>query len=221
LERSLNVLWISPEGAGLSTAEKIRTAGNQLMVYPGIGTSVPELGTVARVDLWTWASTADLLVVDGPFPLTRTRSGSLRPSDESLFIDELRRHYSKIAIGPTPTIDLLVGDPRSLRKWANRLQMPYGEGPGGPRIDDREGGRYVDTPPEWSSGSWFRQGELLAPGPFLQPWAELFDGIGFRGWFELLGYIDMDGPVVTAANATWADDTIPEGQEAEFLQALC
>jgi hypothetical protein len=206
----LNVLWISPEGAGLSTAEKIRTAGNQLMVYPGMGTNVPELGTVARVDLWTWASTADLLVVDGPFPLTRTRSGSLRPSDESLFIDELRRHYSKIAIGPTPTVDLLVGDLRYFYKWCgDRLDIPWTNIP-----------ETVPDAQPWSSGTWFRRGEIVADGPYLKPWSQLFERVGFRGWFELDGVVGPSGIVVTGCSATWAEDTIPEGKEAEFLRAL-
>ena len=109
--------------------------------------------------------------------------------------------YNVIALGPTPTVDLLCADRRYLRKWCGKLNIPYD-----PSGDEAN----------WSSGALFRSNEIIPPGPYLDQWKSLFKAVGFRGWFELQGYVTSDGPVVTGASATWPTD-IPTGKEVDFL----
>ena len=147
---------------------------------------------------------ADLVVVDGPHPAEKTPS-SYRPSKDSLFFDELRRHHKVTALGPTPTIDLLVADRRYLRKMCRRFDVPFNTGAEGD---------------PWLSGAWFQLNNVIPPGPYLAPWVPLFKSIGFKGWFALTGYLTPDGPVVTGASADWPADTVPTERTAEFLQKL-
>lgn len=196
----MRLLWVSPQGDGTVIAEKVRDAGHQVVVY-GEGVGLP---LVKQADLWAFAKASDLVVVDGPFPVVRTRR-SWRPHQDSLFFDELRRAYRITALGPTPTVDLLLGDPRYLRKWCERLTIPYAKiGEGVP----------------WSSGGWYRANEIIPDGPYLGVWKPLFKAVHFRGWFELLGVMSEEGPVVTGARGGWPGETIPEGQEAEFLMRM-
>lgn len=180
-------------------AQRLRDGGHRVAVYgPG--------GDLDKPRLFTFVKHADLSVVDAPFPLEPTSHGSWRPSADSIFVEEVRRHHKALAVGPTPTIDLLVGDARYLRKWCGRLGIPYSKTPA-PEADP------------WSSGAWFRERDLIPPGPYLSMWQPLFKSVRFRGWFELLGHIGSGEPVVTACSATWPD-TIPEKREADFLLEL-
>lgn len=192
----MKVLWVSPTGSGLSVAQKVRDAGHQVVAY-GAGDVLP---TVDQPFLFTFAKAADLVVVDGPFKLEQNKR-SWKPAKDALFFDEVRRNHDIVALGPTPTVDLLVGDRRYFRKWCDRLALPYAP----------------DTDGSWTSGAWFRANEIVPPGPYLEPWKPLFKAIGFRGWFELQGEMRASGPVVSKCSATWADDTIPAGKEADFL----
>jgi hypothetical protein len=164
-------------------------------MYPGI----------EKGKLYEFVKHADLSVVDGPFPLEATSHGSWRPSTDSLFVEEVRRKHGAIAIGPTPTIDLLVGDKRYFRKWCKRLNLPYSKGG-------------IGEP--WSFGAWFRERDIIPEGPYLAPWRPLFKSIRFRGWFELCGFIDESGVAVTHCRADWPPESIPEGKEVEFLRTL-
>ncbi len=196
----MKVVWISPAGAGADLVTSIRTAGHQVVSY-GQPVGVPE---VPQSGLAQACWVADLVVVDGPHPAQRTVS-SWRPSTDSLFFDELRRHHKVTALGPTPTIDLLVADARYLRKMCRRFDVPYDAA--------------ADGDP-WASGAWYRAKEIVPPGPLLLPFAPLFKSVGFRGWFELTGRLGRDGPVVTGASATWPAETIPTERTAEFLTRL-
>lgn len=197
----MRCVWVSPEGAHVETALRIQAAGHAVVTY---GHGASGLPAVPKLGLADAARVADLVVVDGPYPLTRN-GRSWKPSLDSLFWDELRRHYQVVALGPTPTVDLLVGDRRYLRKMCARFGVPYDLAAQGSA---------------WSSGAWFSATGAVPPGPFLDPFVSLFKSVGFRGWFALHGVLTADGPVVQAASAEWAADTVPEGREAEWLQAL-
>lgn len=196
----MKILWVSPKGDGIQLADRLSSAGNQVVLY-GEGAGLP---LVQQKDLFVFAKMSDLVVVDSSFPVVRTRR-SWRPHQDALFWDELRRQYEINAIGPTPTIDLLVGDKRYLRKWCGKLGIPFDQ--------QAEGD-------PWSSGAWFRENEIVPPGPYMEPWKPLFKSVGFHGWFELFGVIGPDGPVVKAADSTWPIEQIPEGKELDFLQRV-
>ena len=197
----MKVAWISPKGYGLGIARSIRDQGHQIVVYSPL---LHDLPTVEKHQLAFFSQKADLVVIDGPFPLEPTRH-SWKPAREAVFIDELRRHYNVLALGPTPTVDLLVGDARYLRKNCRRLGIPY----------DRGG-----TGELWTSGAWFRKDAIIPDGPFVRSFLPIFKAVGFRGWFELTGVLQEGIPVVSGCQAVWAEDTIPEGREAEFLQQM-
>jgi hypothetical protein len=199
----MKVLWVSPEGAGWATAQGLIAAGHTVVGW-GLGAS----NLIAREGLAPFARAADLVVVDGTFPLVPTRR-SWRPSTESLFFDELRRHHQVIALGPTPTVDLLVGDARYLRKIMGRFGIP---------CESMSGSMSGSEP--WSSGAWFHGNKVTPDGPYLASLVPLFKSVGFRGWFELTGVVTGDGPLVTGCNAAWPPDTLPDGREAAWLQAM-
>lgn len=198
----MKVLWVSPTGYGQTVATEVKDAGHTILSY---GSALPGIAPVDKGALTAFAKAADLVVVDGPFPLLPTRR-SWRPAPEALFFDELRRHHAVVALGPTPTVDLLVGDPRYLRKMCGRYGIPYSP--------DYAAGEV------WSSGGWFLGHEIVPDGPYLRPLAPLFKSVGFRGWFELLGTMTEDGPVVRGAEARWDPETIPEARAAEWLQTM-
>src|SRR3990172_9037013 len=195
----MKILWISPRGDGAEIAGRILRRGHQLVLY-GEGAGMP---LVRQADLWAFARVTDLAVVDSSFEVVRNKR-SWVPHRDALFFEELRRKHHFVALGPTPTVDLLVGDRRYLRKWCRTLGIPY--------VPETPDG----TEP-WSSGAWFRKNDVIPPGPYLQEWVPLFKSIGFRGWFALHGYIGEDAPVVTACSSSWPPESIPEGREAEFL----
>jgi hypothetical protein len=196
----MKVLWVSPQGDGAQIAQRLVTSGHTVV---GWGSPMPGVLHVNREGLAPFAQRADLVVVDGTFPLVQTRR-SWRPSTESLFFDELRRHHRVVALGPTPTVDLLVGDPRYLRKILGRFGIPCGPAEGEP----------------WSSGAWFHGNRVTPEGPYLGSLVPLFKSVGFRGWYELTGVVTEDGPIVTGCNAHWPADTLPEGREAAWLETL-
>jgi hypothetical protein len=215
----MKLLWISPRGEGIDLATRVRAAGNQVVVY-GEGAGLP---LVQQKDLYKFAELADLCVIDGSFPLVRTRR-SWRPHQDALFFDELRRAYGVKALGPTPTVDLLVGDRRYLRKWCAKLGIAY-QHPGSnsevaglddSAAGDNAGGQERASVSDFSTGAWFRGNDIIPPGPLLSGWAPLFKSVGFRGYFELVGSIGANGPVISRASATWPTD-IPEGAELDFL----
>lgn len=197
----MKCLWVSPEGNGQPIAEALVHQGHTVVSWGP--NAIPGVNAVDRHALAPFAQAADLVVVDGPFPLTQTRR-SWRPSNESLFFDELRRHYRVIALGPTPTIDLMVGDARYLRKICGRFAIPYGAGDGEP----------------WSSGAWFFGAHVIPEGPYLKALAPLFRSVGFRGWLELCGVVTDDGPTVQTCNASWPLDVIPDNTEARWLETM-
>ena len=197
----MKILWISPQGEGVLLAERLRDSGHTVIIY-GEAVGFP---LVKQANLYQFAKASDLLVVDGNFPLVRTRR-SWRPHQDALFLDELRRAYHIKALGTTPTIDLLIGDPRYLRKWCERLTIPYTK-------DEIVG-------ESWTSGGWFRANDIIPNGPYLAAWKPLFKSVGFRGWFEMSGVMSQDGPIVTGASGGWPSETIPEGQEADFLNRM-
>lgn len=196
----MKILWISPRGDGAVLAERLRESGNQVVVY-GEAANLP---LVRQPNLFQFAKASDLVVVDGSFPLVRTRR-SWRPHQDALFFDELRRTYDITALGPTPTVDLLCGDRRYLRKWCSKLNIPYDPSAEGD---------------PWSSGAWFRNNEIIPPGPYLDAWKPLFKSVGFRGYYELNGVVTPDGPVVQSASSAWPADQIPAGLETEFLERV-
>lgn len=197
----MKILWVSPLGAGIDLANRLKDT-HQVVVY-GEGARLP---LVKQQDLYTFAKHSDLVVVDGPFPVVRTRR-SWRPHQDALFFDELRRQYNVTALGPTPTVDLMVGDRRYFRKWCERLRVPYS-------ATTDIGSK------SWSSGGWFKGNEVIPPGPYLDVWKPVFKSVGFRGFFELHGYLGSDGPIVTGCSASWYAQDVPEGREAEFLQEM-
>lgn len=213
----MKILWISPRGNGLDLASRLRVAGNQIVVY-GEGAGLP---LVKQKDLYKFAELSDLTVIDGSFPLVRTRR-SWRPNQDALFFDELRRQYNTICLGPTPTVDLLVGDRRYLRKWCGKLGIAYE-----PRMDrlDQQSEPNSDATvrdqlSDFSTGAWFRDKDIIPPGPLLASWQPLFKSVGFRGWFSLTGYVGKDGPVVQSASADWPVGDLPDGQELDFLKRM-
>lgn len=195
----MKVVWVSPAGAGADLAASVAAAGHAVVSY-GTLAGIPKVG---KPGLAQACRVADLVVVDGPHAAEKTAS-SWKPSADALFFDELRRHYDVTALGPTPTVDLLVADPRYLRKMCRRFGVPYGVADGQP----------------WSSGAWFKSKDVVPPGPLVTAFAPLFKSVGFRGWFELTGVLTPDGPVVTGANADWPAETIPTDRTAEFLAHL-
>lgn len=200
----MDILYISPTGGPkLDLVTRLRTGGHRVATYG----ATPD--AISKVQLFTFIKHATLAVVDGPFPVEPTSHGSWRPSVDSLFIEETRRHHAALAAGSTPTVDLLVGDRRYFRKWCRRLGLPY------------TAEAAVDSVP-WESGAWYRERDIVPDGPYLRVWQPLFKSVRFRGWFELRGYISPheSAPVVTGCAATIPVDSIPEGREAEFLQAL-
>jgi hypothetical protein len=198
----VKVLWVSPQGDGADIASRLVLSGHTVV---GWGHPMPNVQSVERTGLAPFAQAADLVVVDGTFPLVQTRR-SWRPATEALFFDELRRHHRVVALGPTPTVDLLVGDARYLRKIMGRFGIPAGP------VD------LVGEP--WSSGAWFHGNKVTPDGPYLASLVPLFKSVGFRGWYELTGVVTEDGPVVTACNGSWPADALPEGREADWLAAL-
>lgn len=196
----MRIVWVSPTGAQGHIASLLRQQGHAIVSY---GTVIEGVPAIAKPLLAQTTRSADLVVVDSPFPVAKTRR-SFKPSQDSLFFDEMRRKHKVVALGPTPTVDLLVGDARYLRKMCTRFGVPYDK--------QAEG-------PEWSSGAWFVP-EPVPVGPYLGSFVPLFKCVGFRGWFCLHGVITEDGPVVQSADAVWASDTIPEGKEAEWLKAM-
>lgn len=197
----MNIVWVSPEGDGKEIVDRVITAGHSVVAYGMHGLAAPY---VVQGALAPFCRSADLVVVDGPFPLTPTRR-SWKPANESLFVDELRRHYNVRAIGPTPTIDLLIGDRRYLRKMCGRFDVPYRQSAEGE---------------PWSSGGWFLGNSVVPEGPYLRAWVPLFKSVGFRGWFELTGTVTPDGPIVTGARADWDTSIIPDGREAEWFAEM-
>jgi hypothetical protein len=177
-------------------------AGHTIAVY-GESDDLPAITAQAT---YAFAKAADLVVVDSTFPLERTRR-SWKPSPASTFVEELRRKHDVVALGPTPTVDLLVGDRRYLRKWCERLGIPW------QHDSDILG-------PAWTSGAWFKANDVVPPGPYLESWKPLFKSINFRGWFQLDGRMTPDGPVVNGASATWSPSAIPDAREAEFLRGM-
>lgn len=198
----MRFLWVSPTGTGLEIAHRLITGGHTVV---GWGSPLEGIPAIDRLGLMSFARAADLVIVDGTFPLVPTRR-SWRPSTESLFFDELRRHHDILALGPTPTVDLLAADGRYLRKIMGRFGIPAGP---------------ADLPGEpWSSGAWFLGNRVVPHGPYLSSLVPLFKSVGFRGWFELTGVVTEDGPVVTGCNASWPPDTLPAGREADWLREM-
>lgn len=192
----MKIVWISPNADGAVTAQALQAQGHTLVSWPSdVGVPV-----IMRQGLANFAKAADLLVVDGPFPLERTQR-SWKPSVASLFIDELRRKHGIKALGPTPTVDLLCGDERYFRKWCGRLKIPYTRTPDGE---------------VWTGGAWYAGNDVIPPGPYLDPWKVVFKSVGFRGYFGLVGV----GETVTACDARWNASGIPEGRESAFLASL-
>jgi hypothetical protein len=185
---------------GGQIAQGLVTSGHTVV---GWGSPIEGVQGIDRQGLAPFAQAADLVVVDGTFPLVSTRR-SWRPSNESLFFDELRRHYHVLALGPTPTIDLLAGDARYLRKILGRFGIPTGPAEGEP----------------WTSGAWYHGNRVTPDGPYLASLVPLFKSVGFRGWFELFGVVGPDGPVVTGCSAQWPADAIPTGREAAWLKTM-
>lgn len=215
----MKLLWISPRGEGLDLATRLRESGNQVVVY-GEGAGLP---LVQQKDLYKFAEISDLCVIDGSFPLVRTRR-SWRPHQDALFFDELRRAYNVTALGPTPTIDLLVADRRYLRKWCGKLGIAYEHaGLAGTDEVNPEGGDgqrpLRPSVSDFATGAWFRGSDIIPQGPLLASWQPLFKSVGFRGWFELTGYIGESGPVITGASSAWPSD-LPDGQELDFLKKM-
>jgi hypothetical protein len=200
----VKILWVSPEGTGSEIAIRLIHGGHTVVTW-----GLEGLPAVDRAGLAPFAQAADLVVVDGTFPLVPTRR-SWRPSTESLFFDELRRHHDVLALGPTPTVDLLVGDARYLRKIMGRFGIP----------SEPVSGTVSDLDEPWSSGAWFLGNRVVPDGPYLASLVPLFKSVGFRGWFELTGLVTPDGPVVTSCNANWPPDTLPEGREAAWLKEM-
>jgi hypothetical protein len=188
----------------------------------GEGAGLP---LVNQKDLYKFAKLSDLVVVDGSFPVVRTRR-SWRPHQDALFFDELRRQYGITTLGPTPTIDLLSGDRRYLRKWCGKLGIAYdtdrdtGVASGLPEVGGIAEGAGRGSRETWFTGGWFRDKDIIPPGPYLQSWAPLFKSVGFRGYFQLDGYISESGPVVTSATASWPVADIPADHEVEFLTRM-
>lgn len=195
----MKIIWVSPAGAGLGLAGSIVSQGHNLVVYGEHG----DLPGIEKQALWPFCKGADLVVVDGPFPLVKTRR-SWAPSKDSLFIDEMRRFHGVKAVGPTPTVDLLVGDARYFRKWCARLGLSSG----------------VSEGEVWTTGGWYRGRDVVPPGPLLDSWKNLFKSVGFRGWFELRGVMTGDGPILSNCNASWPVSDLPDGREVEFLEQL-
>ena len=209
----MKLLWISPRGNGLDLATRLREAGNQVVVY-GEGAGLP---LVKQKDLYKFAELSDLTVIDGSFPLVRTRR-SWRPHQDALFFDELRRQYHTVCLGPTPTIDLLVGDRRYLRKWCAKLGISYEpQRVAGLDRTAVSGPADASTVSHFSTGAWFRDKDIVPPGPYLASWQPLFKSVGFRGWFQLTGYVSEAGPVIQSATADWPVEDLPTGSELDFL----
>lgn len=196
----MKIVWVSPRGDNLSVAGILQSQGHQVVTYGITG----ELPVVPKAGLAQAAVVADLVVVDGPHLLERTRR-SWKPSQDALFFDEMRRKHGVTALGPTPTIDLLVGDRRYLRKTCTRFGVPFD---------------LTALGEPWMSGAWFKAHEIIPPGPYLDPFAPLFKAVGFRGWFQLQGVMTTDGPMVQSADASWAADTVPTGLEYSWLKML-
>lgn len=201
----MKILWVSPSGTGIETAVRLVATGHTVVSWGPHGAAYAGTSGIDRMGLAPFAQVADLVVIDDIFPLVATRR-SWRPSTESLFFDEMRRHHDVVALGPTPTVDLLVGDARYLRKIMGRFGIPSGK-------EDL-------TAEPWSSGAWFHGSKVTPEGPYLASLVPLFKSVGFRGWFELIGHITEDGPVVTSCNARWPADTLPEGREAAWLEEM-
>ena len=193
----MNIAWISPSGAGREIVQKLLQTEHTVIAY-GEDVGVP---SIEKKVLAPVCRNADLVVVDGTFPLKDTKR-SFRPADVSLFLDELRRKHRVVALGPTPTIDLLVQDARYFTKWCRRLGIPHA--------------RKIHEGEAWTSGAWFVGNEVIPPGPFLEPWKPIFKSVGFRGWFELYGM----GETVLTCSADWTDAPVPPDQVAEFLVAM-
>lgn len=201
----MRIVWVSPACAGIDLLQNVRNAGHAVVAYGSdrlpLDHGIPR---VQQAGLAQACRVADLVVVDGPHPAERTVS-SWRPSPDALFFDELRRHHRVTALGPTPTVDLLVADARYLRKMCRRFGVPY---------DSAAEGE------PWSSGAWFKSKEIIPPSPYVVAFAPLFKSVGFRGYFELTGVLTSEGPVVTGASAEWPAEAIPTERTAEFLQRL-
>jgi hypothetical protein len=199
----VDILFVSPSGTGLSLADRLRSSNHRVAIYGKSPESVP------KHELYPFMIHAGLSIVDGPFATEPTSHGSWRPSAEALFIEELRRARSAVALGSTPTVDLLTGDRRYFRKWCGRLSLPYA--PSTPEGAD-----------PWFSGAWFRGRDVVPDGPYLRPWLPLFKSVRFRGWFALHGYIGETDPqpILTACSAEWPVETIPEGREMDFLTEM-
>lgn len=196
----MKILWVSPEGAGKVTAESLKSQGHGIVAW-GSGAGTLDVPLIQQSALTAFATVADLVVVDGPFPLVRTNR-SWRPCTQSLFFDELRRKHAIRALGPTPTVDLLCADVRYFKKWLKRLAIPY--------VDHKP----ADT--AWISSGWFHGSAVTPTGPYLEPWKPLFKSVGFRGHFAVAGI----GESLTACDARWNSVLVPEGREAEFLVSL-
>jgi len=192
----MRVLWISPTGTGLAAVQPLLDRGDTVVGYgPTVNERLPE---VKQAQLYPFAAKADLLVVDSPFPLVKTPS-SWRPSQESLFIEELRRHHQIRTLGATPTVDLLHGDARYLRKWCKRLALVYDPAPG---------------EPAWEQSAWWSD---MVDDISLAPWKALFQTIQFRGYFTLRGVVDDLGRRVASCDAT-----LPNGSGLlPYIDALC
>ena len=118
----MKILWISPYGEGWAMAYKLRAAGNKVVLWSGNKNGLGYLPQVAKADLESYITKADMVVMDANAASRPTRR-SYEPSDLVMMLNAAVKKRGIPYIGPIPTSELIENDSRYCAKVLRRLGL--------------------------------------------------------------------------------------------------